>query len=94
MRTLAKFEKDFTSDAIGYSALGIILSTCLGAMVILQILQFGYGLLHLALVMVCVAICSMHNAAILTVQKPIVVFKLLVASVILNSLVISVSLFL
>ena len=92
MTTLAKFEKDFTTNVMGYSALGIILSTCLGAVAILQILQYGHGILHLTLVMICVAICSMHNAAILTVQKPVTIFKLLLASTFINTMVILVSL--
>lgn len=88
MNALANLEKDFTKNVMGYSALGIILSTCLGSIAILQTLSFGYGFLQMAIVLLVVAICSMHNAAILTVQKPKLIFKLLVASTVLNTLII------
>lgn len=93
MKTLAKLETDFTKNVMGYSALGTILSTCLGSIAIFQILNFGYGFVNMAIVMICVAICTMHNAAILTVQKPAIIFKLLIASTIINSLIIFISLF-
>ena len=94
MTTFAQLEKDFTNNVMGYSALGIILSTCLGSIASMQILSFGHGFWHMALVMLCVGICTAHNAAILTVQKPKLIFKLLVGSTIFNTLVILVSLFL
>ncbi len=94
MTALTRLEKDFTANVMGYSALGIILSTCLGSIAIMQILSFGNGPLQLALVMVCVGICSIHNAAILTVQKAGFIFKLLLASIAINSIIILISLFL
>tara|TARA_A100000171_G_C2140629_1_gene155977 strand:- start:6958 stop:7242 length:285 start_codon:yes stop_codon:yes gene_type:complete len=93
MTALARLEKDFTENVMGYSALGIVLSTCVGSIAIFQILNFGHGVLNMALVLVCVAVCSLHNAAILTVQKPTLIFKLLMASVLINSFVIVTSLF-
>ncbi|NND87885.1 MAG: hypothetical protein HKM28_01410 [Flavobacteriaceae bacterium] len=93
MTALTKLEKDFTNNVMGYSALGIILSTSLGSIAIFQILNFGYEFKHMALVMLCVSICTAHNAAILTVQKPKLIFQLLVASTLINSIVILISLF-
>ncbi|WP_026753585.1 hypothetical protein [Sediminibacter sp. Hel_I_10] len=94
MTTLGKLEKDFTKNIMGYSAMGIVLSTCLGSIAIMQILTFGYGFLQMALVMICLTICTLHNAAIISVQKPQLIFKLLVTSVIINTLVLFISLFL
>lgn len=93
MTALTRLERDFTQNIMGYSALGIILSTCLGSIAIMQILSFGNGPFQLSLVMVCVAICSIHNAAILTVQKAAFIFKLLLASIAINSIIILISLF-
>ena len=93
MTALSRLEKDFTENIMGYSALGIILSTCLGSIAIFQILKIGHGFLELTLVMVCVAICTIHNAAILTLQKPALIFKLLVTSTIINGFVIVTTLF-
>lgn len=94
MITLANFEKNFSENAMGYSALGIIVSTCLGSVAIMQTLTFGHELFQMFIVMISVVICSAHNAAILTVQKPAIIFRLLVTSIAINSLVIFTSLFL
>lgn len=92
MTTLTNFEKTFSNNILGYAALAIILSTCLGAIAVFQILAFGNGLLQMFFVLLSVIICNLHNAAILSVQKPSRIFKLLVASVIINSLIIAGSL--
>ena len=88
MNTYTNIRKDFVSNIGGYSALGIILSTCLGSIAVMQSLTFGNGFLPMLLVFLTVAICSAHNAAILTVQKPILIFRLLVASTLINVLII------
>ncbi len=92
MATLAHLQKDFTKNIMGYSAMGIILSTCLGSIAIMQIMAYGNGFLQMALVLLVVAICSGHNAAILTVQKPKLIFNLLVWSTIISVLIIVTSL--
>ena len=89
MEYLMNLQKDFTKNVIGYSALGIILSTCLGSVAIYQIVPYGNGFLPMALILFVVAICSAHNAAILTVQKPSLIFKLLIASSVSSLLIIA-----
>ncbi|MEM9077760.1 MAG: hypothetical protein AAGC43_12000 [Bacteroidota bacterium] len=84
MATLSHIEKDFVKNITGYSSLGIVLSTCLGGISILYILSIGNGLLPMALVLLAVTVCSAHNAAILTVQKPALIFRLLILSTIVN----------
>ena len=93
MSAITQLEKDFTKNSLGYSALGIILSTCIGSVAIFQILQFGHSFWYMAAVLLCVTICSLHNAAILTVQAPKLIFRLLVLSVLVNSLIIILSMF-
>lgn len=88
MTTLSHLKSDFVRNINGYSSLGIVLSTCLGGIAILYILSIGNGLLPMALVLLTVAVCSAHNAAILTVQKPVVIYRLLVLSTIVNLLLI------
>ena len=89
MTTLSKFQNDFTNNIIGYSAIGIILSTCLGSVAIMTTLMHGHTLLQIFFVMITVVFCSMHNASILTVQKPQLIFKLLIASTVVNTLIIA-----
>ncbi len=89
MTTYNNLKSDFVNNIAGYSSLGIILSTCIGSVAVMLSLIMGNGLLPMTLVFITVAICSAHNAAILTVQKPSMIFKLLVASVVINALIIA-----
>jgi hypothetical protein len=93
MTALAKLEDDFAHNVIGYSAIGIILSTCIGSFAVMQTLSYGHGWLQMTIVMITVVLCSVHNAAILTVQKPRFIFHLLLASIAINALIIITSLF-
>ena len=89
MSVLTNIQRDFTQNIAGYSSLGILLSTCLGAFAIMASLSFGNGLLPMAFVLVSVIVCSAHNAAILTVQKPALIFRLLEISTIVNVAIIA-----
>lgn len=88
MTTISKFEKDFTSNIMGYSAMGMILSTCLGSIAVMGQLITGHNFVHMLLVFLIVVVCSVHNAAILTLQKPIVIYRLLILSTLTSTLVI------
>ena len=88
MTTFSKLQNDFTHNIIGYSAIGIILSTCLGSVAVMTTLMHGHHLTQMFFVMLSVVFCSLHNASILTVQKPELIFKLLVTSTIVNVLII------
>lgn len=88
MTLYAKINADFSENYIGYSALAIIASTCLGSIAIMTTLFGGNGALQMFLVFLTVVVCSAHNAAILTVQKPKLVLDLLIISLLFNSLLI------
>lgn len=89
MLLIKNLEKDFTEHIMGYSAIAIIISTCLGGIAIMGSLYFVSGALAVSFVLATIAICGAHNAAILTVQKPAVIYKLLIASIVINSLIIA-----
>ncbi|MDP5077817.1 MAG: hypothetical protein NWQ19_06970, partial [Nonlabens sp.] len=76
----AKINQDWNQNFIGYSALAIILSTCVGSIAVMTTMMQGHNLVQMIQVFFVVAACSVHNASILTVQKPSLVLKLLVAS--------------
>ncbi|WP_299441365.1 hypothetical protein [uncultured Aquimarina sp.] len=88
MTLYAKMNADFSENYIGYSALAIIASTCLGSIAIMTTLFDGNGFLQMFLVFLTVAVCNAHNAAILTVQKPKLVLDLLILSLAVNGLII------
>ncbi|ADF52241.1 MAG: hypothetical protein CMP12_00155 [Zunongwangia sp.] len=88
MTLYAKLNEEFSHNFLGYSALAMIVSTSLGGIAIMTTLMHGHAALQMFMVFISVAICSAHNASILTVQKPSVVFHLFTASVLINTLLI------
>lgn len=88
MTLYAKMNADFTENYAGYSALAIIVSTCLGSIAIMTTLMHGNAPLQMFMVFISVFVCSAHNAAILTVQKPKLVFDLLITSLVTNTIII------
>lgn len=87
--TYTQLTQEFNKNALGYSALGIILSTCIGSVAIYTTLMHGNGFVPMFFVLLSVLTCNAHNAAILTVQKPKTIFNLLVLSVAVNALIIA-----
>ncbi|ARN77815.1 hypothetical protein BST97_07265 [Nonlabens spongiae] len=95
MSTLyAKINRDWNENFTGYSAIAIIASTCLGGFAIFSTMSYGYGILQYISVFMVVAACSIHNASILTVQKPKMVLNLFITSVIVSTVVMLVHFFL
>lgn len=88
MTTYSQLSKEFTKNSIGYSTLGIILSTCLGSIAIMTTLMNGHDFMQMFIVFLTVVVCSLHNASILTVQKPSLIFDLLVTSTLVNVFII------
>ena len=88
MTTFSKFQNDFTHNIMGYSGLGIIISTCLGSVAVMITLMHGHTTFQMLAVMVSVILCSVYNAAIITIQKPKLIFNLLIASLVVNILII------
>ena len=88
MTTYSKVSEEFSKNSLGYSSLGILLSTCLGSIAIMTILMHGHGLTQMFMVFLSVVICSIHNGSIITVQKPSLIFNLLAISTIINVLLI------
>lgn len=88
MAILSKFQKEYTGNIMGYSAMGMILSTCLGSIAIMGTMAHGNGFFQMLLVMITVILCSGHNATILTVQRPIVIFRWMEISTLVNVLII------
>ncbi|AXT62302.1 hypothetical protein D1816_18685 [Aquimarina sp. AD10] len=86
MTLYAKINADFSQNYIGYSALAIIASTCLGSIAIMTTLLNGNDPLQMFMVFLSVVVCSAHNAAILTVQKPKLVLDLLIISIVVNTM--------
>lgn len=91
MTLYAKLTQDFSKNYMANSSLGIILSTCIGSIAVMTTLMNGNSILHMFLVLISVIICSLHNASILTLQKSELVFKLLLISTLVNTVIILVN---
>lgn len=93
MSTLyAKISTDWNNHFVGYSALAIIVSTCLGSIAVMLTMMDGNAFPQMFQVFLVVAACNAHNAAILTVQKPKTVLNLLIVSILVSVLVMFASL--
>ncbi len=79
-----RINQDWNENFIGYSALAIILSTCVGSIAIYTTMLQGNDFAQMAKVFFVVAACSAHNASILTVQKPSLVLRLLIISLVVS----------
>lgn len=76
-----KMSKDWNENFMGYCALAIIVSACLGGITVMSIFQNGSGLFQLIQLFFVVVFCNVVLASILTVQKPDRVLKALIACV-------------
>lgn len=93
MSTLyTRINEDWKENFIGYSAIAIIASTCLGSFGIMTSMMNGSGAFQIICVFLVVSACSVHNASILTVQKPKTVLNLLIASLSISATVILINL--
>ncbi len=92
MTLYKKLSADFTENFIGNTALAIIVSTCVGSIAVMFTLMNGHGFAQMAMVFLTVLVCSLHNASILTVQKPKLVFDLLALSILVNVILILINL--
>ncbi len=92
MTLYQKINTDFSKHYLGYSAIAIIASTCIGSIAIMYTLINGHDTLQMFMVFLSVAVCSAHNAAILTLQKPKIVLNLLITSLVINILLIIINL--
>ena len=77
----AKISTDWNQHFLLYAASSIIVSTCIGAVAVLSIFQNGSGLMQMLQLFVVVALCNSVLASILTVQKPGIVLKAVIASI-------------
>lgn len=80
MEIYSKLLEDFKELYIGYSALAIILSSCLGSIAIMMILINGNNLLQMIELFFVVSVCMAYNTSVISQQKPKIVFNSLIVS--------------
>lgn len=85
--------EDFEKLFVGYSALAIILSSCLGAAAAMVILMNGHDMVQMGQLMIVVAVCMWYMASVLAQMKPKFVFNSLIASLLVSSILLLVNAF-
>lgn len=87
MTALGRIERDYEKNIIGYSVVGLTVSTVLGAVAVMTTVMQGNGFYQMLQLFLVVAACSTHNGMILTVQKPSLIIKTLKISILVSFLV-------
>ena len=83
--------KDFEGLFVGYSAVAIILSSCLGSAAAMVILMNGHDFMQMFQLFLVVAVCLTYNATIFAQMKPKIVFNTLIVSLLVSSILLLVN---
>jgi len=76
--------EDFKENYLGYIALVVIGQSCLGSAAVMYVLKNGTSLTQMMQLSAVVIICMLVNGAVLSQQKPKIVFNLLLVSVLFS----------
>ncbi len=85
MRLYNTLYKDFEELYVGYSAVAIILSSCLGAAAAMVILMNGHDFLQMFQLFLVVAVCMLYMVTVLAQLKPKFVFNTLLLSLFVST---------
>ena len=80
MGVYSKLLEDFEELYIGYSALAIILSSCLGSIAVMTILINGNNFPQMIELFLVVGVCMAYNTSVISQQKTKFVFNSLIVS--------------
>ncbi len=92
MRLYNNLLADFEEMIMGYSAIGIIASSCLGSVAAMFILMNGHSLVNMLQLFVVVVVCMGFNATILAQLKSKIIFNSLLISLLVSLIFIAVNL--
>lgn len=91
MSIYQKYYQVFEKGFIGYSTMGILSQSCMGSVAAMTILQNGTNLWEMIQLFFVIVSCMMFNGAVLSQQKPRLVFNILLWSVSISVLVIAIN---
>jgi len=91
--SLKEMEKEFAYNYFMYIPLTIIINSCLGSLVAMKLLAHGVTLFSGIGLTICVSLCMGYNAALLAGIKRSFAFKLLIASLVVNIILLLLTLF-
>lgn len=82
-----KLENDWKNHFMLHTAAAIIVCTCLGGLTVLSVFQNGSGIFQMIQIFAVVVLCNLVLASILTVQKPALVLKAVITSIVVCTLI-------
>ncbi|WP_029036758.1 hypothetical protein [Salinimicrobium xinjiangense] len=86
MRLYNTLYKDFEDLFVGYSAVAIILTTCLGAAAAMVILMNGHDFMQMFQLFLVLVGAMIYLVSVLAQMKPRFVFNSLILSLVLSSI--------
>lgn len=92
MKLYQNLLEDFKEMYLGYAALAIIASSCLGSVAAMFILMKGHAFINMFQLFLVTAVCLGFNATILAQLKPKLVFNSLIISIAVSFLLIVINL--
>lgn len=84
MTLYQKTFQEFQNGYMGFTTLAVIGQSCLGGAAAMYILQNGISFFQMFQLALVVIACSFVNGAILSQQKPKLVFNLIITSVVIS----------
>ncbi len=94
MKLYNQLYEDFEELFVGYSALAVILSSCIGSAAALVILMNGHDVIQMVQLFLVVVVCMGYNATVLAHLKPKIVFNALILSLSVSIILIVYNVFL
>lgn len=86
MSTYQNLFNTYKSGYYGFTTMSVLAQSCLGGLTAMFILMNGLSPLQMVQLFFTVILCSGFNGAVLAQQPPKLVFNLLIASVVVNTL--------
>ena len=87
MSTYQKYLNNYARGYMGYNTLAVLGQSCLGGITAMFVLQNGTSPVQMFQLFLVTILCSGFNGAVLSQQKPKVIFNLLIATVIANTII-------
>ncbi|WP_459211910.1 hypothetical protein [Aquimarina rhabdastrellae] len=93
MSIYKKWTEEFKNGVIGYSSIAIIPQSCLGSIAAMFILMNGNNFAQMIQLFLVVVACMTFNAAVLSQQKPKMIFNLFIISIVTSIVLTIINLF-
>lgn len=93
MNTYQKYLDGYARGYIGFNTIAILFQSCWGSAAAAVILQNGNSPRQMLQLFFVVTLCMVFNGSVLSQQKPKLVFNLLLASVLVNTILLIANIF-